>query len=125
MKIRPLQDRVVVKRVEEGEAREGEMKLPDSPQEDPQQGEVVEVGERIELGVKVGDRVLFGKYSGSELKEAGADYLVLKESEILEVLGSEGQNDSVIQGPGGNGFGGSNDPRGVTDLPGGTGTDVD
>jgi chaperonin GroES len=94
MDIRPLHDRVIVKRLEEGESRQGSIIIPDSAKEKPQQAEVVAVGngkvldtgERTTLDVKPGDRILFGKYSGSEVKVSGDEYLILREDEILGVL---------------------------------------
>lgn len=94
MKIRPLHDRVLVKRVEEQEVHRGGIIIPDTAKEKPQEGKVVavgdgkvlETGKRVPLDVKAGDRVLFGKYSGSEVKIEDEDYLILKEEEILGVL---------------------------------------
>lgn len=94
MKIRPLHDRILVKRVEEQEVRRGGIIIPDTAKEKPQEGKVVAVGDgkmlengkRVPLDVKTGDRVLFGKYSGSEVKIEDEDYLILKEEEILGVL---------------------------------------
>jgi len=94
MKIRPLHDRVLVKRVEEQEVHRGGIIIPDTAKEKPQEGKVVAVGDgrvlengkRVPLDVKAGDRVLFGKYSGSEVKIEDEDYLILKEEEILGVL---------------------------------------
>ena len=94
MNIRPLHDRIVVKRVEEGETMQGGLYIPDSAKEKPQQGEVVAVGKgkRLEdgkvvpLDVQAGDRILFGKYSGSEIKLDGKEYLIMREDEILGVL---------------------------------------
>ncbi|HME06134.1 MAG TPA: co-chaperone GroES [Bryobacteraceae bacterium] len=94
-KIRPLHDRVLVKRLEDTETMRGGLFIPDSAKEKPQQAEVVAVGngrlteegERIALDVKAGDRILFGKYSGAEVKVAGDEYLILREDEILGVLG--------------------------------------
>ncbi|HVX65633.1 MAG TPA: co-chaperone GroES [Bryobacteraceae bacterium] len=94
MNIRPLHDRVLLRRIEEGETIRGGIIIPDSAKEKPQQGEVVGVGNgklledgtRAAIDVKVGDRVLFGKYSGSEVKIEGSDYLVVREDEILGVL---------------------------------------
>lgn len=94
MKLRPLHDRVVVKRIEEEAKTAGGIIIPDTAKEKPQQGEVVAVGPgaRDENGkinaleVKVGDRVLFGKWSGSEVKIDGQDLLIMKESDILGVL---------------------------------------
>ncbi len=94
MDIRPLHDRVVVKRLEEGETMHGGLYIPDSAKEKPQQGEVVAVGKgkRTEEGkllpmdLKVGDRILFGKYSGNDIKLDGNEYLIMREDEILGVL---------------------------------------
>jgi chaperonin GroES len=89
----PLHDRILVRRIEEGESKIGGIIIPDSAKEKPQEGEVIaagagkiEKGERIPLDVKVGDRVLFGKYSGSEIKVDDEDYLILREDEILAKL---------------------------------------
>jgi chaperonin GroES len=94
MDLRPLHDRVLVRRLEEGEQRRGGIIIPDSAKEKPQQAEVIAVGngklldsgERASVEVKSGDRILFGKYSGSEIKVDGQEYLILKEDEILGVL---------------------------------------
>ena len=94
MQLRPLHDRVVIRRLEEGEVKRGGIIIPDSAKEKPQQGEVqavgsgklLENGERMTPEVKAGDRILFGKYSGSEVKLDGEEYLILKEDEILGVL---------------------------------------
>jgi len=94
MKIRPLYDRIVVKRIEETETVKGGIIIPDSAKEKPQEGEVVAVGngKRLEdgklvpLDVKVGDRILFGKYSGNEIKIEGDEFLIIREDEILGVL---------------------------------------
>jgi chaperonin GroES len=94
MDIRPLHDRVVVKRIEEGETVIGGLIIPDSAKEKPQQGEVVAVGKGkktdegklIALDVQAGDRILFGKYSGSDIKLDGTEYLIMREDEILGVL---------------------------------------
>jgi chaperonin GroES len=92
--ITPLHDRVVVRRFEEKESVKGGIIIPDSAKEKPQEGEVVAVGEgkrekgeRIPLDVKVGDRVLFGKYSGNDIKIDDEEYMILKEDEILAKLG--------------------------------------
>jgi chaperonin GroES len=95
MKIRPLHDRVIVKRIEDTETKRGSLFIPDSAKEKPQQGEVKAVGtgrlsekgERVPMEVKPGDRILFGKYGGSEVKVEGEDWLILREDEILAVLG--------------------------------------
>jgi chaperonin GroES len=100
MNIRPLYDRVVVKRIEEDAAMVGGLFIPDSAKEKPQQGEVVAVGKGkrgddgkiIPLEVQVGDRVLFGKYSGSDVpKSYGDDHLIMREDEILGVLEGAGK----------------------------------
>ena len=91
---RPLHDRVLVKRVKEEEKTRGGIIIPDTAQEKPQEGEVVAVGpgardedgERIELDVKVGDRILFGKWSGTEVKVDGEELLIMKESDIMGVI---------------------------------------
>jgi chaperonin GroES len=94
MKIRPLQDRMVVKRLDEEEQTKGGIIIPDSAKERPLQGEVIAVGngKRLEdgtvakLDVKKGDRVLFGKYAGTEIKLDGVEHLILREEEVLGVL---------------------------------------
>jgi len=94
MELRPLHDRVVIRRLEEVETRRGGIIIPDTAKEKPQQGSVVavgngkllETGERMAPEVKAGDRILFGKYSGSEVKLGGEEYLILKEDEILGVV---------------------------------------
>jgi chaperonin GroES len=94
MKFRPLHDRVVVRRIDAEEKTAGGIIIPDSAQEKPQQGEVIAVGpgargddnELIPLDVKPGDRVLFGKWSGTEVKIDGEDLLIMKESDIMGVL---------------------------------------
>jgi len=94
MKIRPLYDRVVVKRVEDTETMKGGLYIPDSAKEKPQEGEVVatgkgkrlENGTLIALDVQVGDRILFGKYSGSDIKIDGEEYMIMREDEILGIL---------------------------------------
>ena len=96
MKFRPLHDRVVVKRVESETKTAGGIIIPDTAAEKPQQGEVIAVGpgargddnEIVALDVKVGDRVLFGKWSGTEVKIDGEDLLIMKESDIMGVLAS-------------------------------------
>lgn len=97
MKVRPLHDRVLIKRIEEQETVRGGIIIPDTAKEKPQEGEVVAAGtgKRLESGqvtpleVKAGDRVLFGKYSGTEIKLDGQEYLILREDEILGILSSE------------------------------------
>jgi chaperonin GroES len=95
MAFRPLHDRVVVRRIEADQKTAGGIIIPDSAQEKPSEGEVVAVGDgardddgdRIPLDVKVGDRVLFGKWSGTEVKIAGEDLLIMKESDIMGIVG--------------------------------------
>lgn len=94
MKLKPLNDRVLVKRIEEGEETRGGIVVPDTAREKPQEGEVVAVGdgkvlesgERLEMAVKKGDRVLFGKYSGSEVKLNDEEYLIMREDDVLGIL---------------------------------------
>jgi chaperonin GroES len=94
MNIRPLYDRIVVKRIEEQETTRNGIVIPDSAKEKPQEGEVLAVGhgKRLEdgtlvsLDVKVGDRVLFGKYSGTETKLVGTEYIIMREDDVLGVL---------------------------------------
>jgi chaperonin GroES len=94
MHIRPLHDRVIVSRIEEGEQRVGGIIVPDSAKEKPMQGRVIaagngkyrEDGERVPLDVKPGDRILFGKYSGQEIKVEGEDVLIMREDEVLAVI---------------------------------------
>jgi chaperonin GroES len=95
MNLRPLHDRVLVKRLEEQESKRGGLFIPDSAKEKPQQAEVVAVGSgklledgtRAVPDVKAGDKILFGKYSGSDIRIDGDEYLILREDEILGVLG--------------------------------------
>ncbi len=95
MKFRPLHDRVVVKRIEEEEKTAGGIILPDAAKEKPSEGEVISVGagirgedgKLIPLDVKAGDTVLFGKWSGTEIKFDGQDLLIMKESDIMGVIG--------------------------------------
>ena len=94
MKIRPLQDRVIVKRIEEEEKSKGGIIIPDTAKEKPQEGKVVAVGKGkvgddgkiIPLDVKVNDRVLFGKYSGSEINMDGEEHLIMREEDILGII---------------------------------------
>ena len=94
MKIRPLQDRVIVKRIEEEEKTKGGIIIPDSAKEKPQEGKVIAVGKGkitedgkvIPLDVKAGDRILFGKYSGTEVKIEGEEHLIMREEDILGVI---------------------------------------
>ena len=94
MNIRPLYDRIVVRRIEEQETTRSGIVIPDSAKEKPQEGEIMAVGhgKRLEdgslvaLDVKAGDRILFGKYSGSEAKLAGTEYIIMREDDVLGVL---------------------------------------
>jgi chaperonin GroES len=94
MKLRPLQDRILVKRVEEEEKTKGGIIIPDTAKEKPAEGKVVaagngkldENGKRIALEVKKGDRILFGKYSGTEVKIEGEEYLIMREDDVLGVI---------------------------------------
>ena len=91
MNVRPLHDRIIVSRIEEGEQKIGGIIIPDSAKEKPQQGKVIAAGngkskddgKRVPLDVKAGDLILFGKYSGQEIKLDGVDYLIMKEDEVL------------------------------------------
>jgi chaperonin GroES len=93
-KIRPLHDRIIVRRIEEQEQMRGGLYIPDTAKEKPQEGEVLAVGNgkilengtRLELEVKVGDHVLFGKYAGTEVKIDGEEYLILREDDVLGVI---------------------------------------
>ncbi len=101
MKIRPLYDRIVVKRIEEQETTRNGIVIPDSAKEKPQQGEVIAVGQgkRLEdgklvaLDVEAGDRILFGKYAGSETTMDGADYIIMREEDVLGVLNGPTRSD--------------------------------
>jgi chaperonin GroES len=94
-KLRPLHDRILVKRIEEEEVRRGGIIIPDTAKEKPQEGKVIAVGtgrvtddgKKIPLDVKAGDRILFGKYSGSEVKIDDEEYLIMKEEDVLGILG--------------------------------------
>jgi chaperonin GroES len=93
-KLRPLHDRILVERIEEGEQKVGGIIIPDSAKEKPQQGKVVAVGagkpdkdgKKVALDVKAGDTILFGKYSGQEIKIDGTEYLTMREDEVLAVV---------------------------------------
>ena len=95
MAFRPLGDRVLVKRVEEESKTKGGIIIPDTAKEKPQEGQVVSVGEgvrddegkRIQMDVKAGDRILFGKWSGTEVKLDGDDLIIMKESDVLGIVG--------------------------------------
>ena len=99
MKVRPLHDRIIVQRIEEGEQKVGGIIIPDTAKEKPQQGKVYAVGagkvkddgKRQPLDVKDGDTILFGKYSGQEIKIDGEEYLIMREDEVLAVLESKGK----------------------------------
>jgi chaperonin GroES len=94
MKLRPLQDRILVRRVKEEEKTKGGIIIPDTAKEKPAEGKVVEVGKgkldesgkRIALEVKKGDRILFGKYSGTEVKIEGEEYLIMREEDVLGII---------------------------------------
>ena len=95
MKVRPLHDRLLVKRIEEKETVKGGIIIPDTAKEKPQEGEVIAAGngktldngQKVALEVKAGDKILFGKYSGTEIKIDGQEYLILREDEVLAVVG--------------------------------------
>jgi chaperonin GroES len=95
MKVRPLHDRLLVRRIEEKETVKGGIIIPDTAKEKPQEGEVLAVGNgkildngtQLELDVKVGDKILFGKYSGTDIKVDGEEMLILREDEVLAVIG--------------------------------------
>jgi len=99
MKVRPLHDRILLKRIEEKESIKGGIIIPDTAKEKPQEGLVIAVGNgkilengtKISLEVKDGDHVLFGKYSGTEIKVDDTDYLILREDEILGILATSGK----------------------------------
>jgi chaperonin GroES len=94
MKFRPLEDRILVKRIEEGEKKHGKIIVPDTAKEKPTEGKVIAVGagklnkegKRVPLDVKVGERVLFGKYAGTEIKLDNDERVILKEDEILGII---------------------------------------
>ena len=94
MRIRPLHDRIIVKRIEEQEVKKGGIIIPDTAKEKPQEGKVIAVGtgkvndegKKIPPDVKAGDRILFGKYSGSEVKVEDEEYLILKEEDVLGII---------------------------------------
>jgi len=102
MNVRPLHDRIIVQRIEEGEQKVGGIIIPDSAKEKPQQGKVIAAGsgkskddgKRVPLDVKAGDLILFGKYSGQEIKLDGDEYLIMREDEVLGVIegGSDGKD---------------------------------
>ena len=92
--LRPLHDRILVKRLAEGDEKHGSIIIPDSAKEKPQEGKVIavgtgkvtEAGKKLPLDVKAGDRILFGKYSGSEVKLDGQEYLTMREEDVLGIL---------------------------------------
>ncbi|MCG6928776.1 MAG: co-chaperone GroES [Acidobacteria bacterium] len=94
-KVRPLHDRLLVKRIEEKETVKGGIIIPDSAKEKPQEGEVIAVGNgkildngnKVALDVKAGDKILFGKYSGTDIKIDNEEYMILREDEVLAVIG--------------------------------------
>ncbi|OPY64398.1 MAG: 10 kDa chaperonin [Syntrophorhabdaceae bacterium PtaU1.Bin034] len=94
MKVRPLQDRIIIKRLEEQEKTKGGIIIPDAAREKPQEGRVVAVGigrmtdkgQRVPPEVKAGDKILFGKYSGTDIKIDGEEHLILKEEDILAII---------------------------------------
>jgi len=97
MNVRPLHDRIIVQRIEEGEQKVGGIIIPDTAKEKPQQGKVIAAGagkvnddgKRNALDVKAGDLILFGKYSGQEIKLDGEEYLIMREDEVLAVIEGE------------------------------------
>ena len=103
MKIRPLHDRIIVQRLEEGEQHIGGIIIPDTAKEKPQQGKVLAVGngkvnddgKRVPLDVRADDLILFGKYSGQEIKLEGEEYLIMKEDDVLAVLEGKTKNTPV------------------------------
>ena len=98
MNVRPLHDRLIIQRLEEGEQQVGGIIIPDSAKEKPQQGKVIAAGNgkskddgtRIPLDVKAGDLILFGKYSGQEIKLGGEEYIIMREDEVLGVVDGAG-----------------------------------
>ena len=94
MKVRPLHDRIIVQRIDEGEQKIGGIIIPDTAKEKPQQGKVIAAGagkvkddgKRVALDVKAGDLILFGKYSGQEIKLDGEEFLIMREDEVLAVI---------------------------------------
>ena len=94
MKIRPLHDRILIKRMEEQEQKKGGIIIPDTAKEKPQEGKVIAVGngkvndegKKVPLDVKAGDKILFGKYSGSEVKLDDEEYLILREEDVLAII---------------------------------------
>ena len=105
MNVRPLHDRIIVRRLDEGEQKVGGIIIPDSAKEKPQQGTVIaaghgkanDAGKLVALDVKAGDRILFGKYSGQEIKLDGEEYFIMKEDEVLAIL--DGQARKTLPAP--------------------------
>ena len=103
MNVRPLSDRLIVQRLEEGEQQVGGIIIPDTAKERPQQGKVIAAGngkmkddgKRVLLDVKGGDQILFGKYAGQEIKLDGQEYLIMKEDDVLAVIEGNGKNTPV------------------------------
>ena len=95
MKVKPLADRILVRRIEEGEVKKGGIIIPDTAKEKPQEGEVVAVGpgavgedgKRIAMEVKKGDRILIGKYAGTEVKIDGEEFIIMREEDVLAIIG--------------------------------------
>ncbi len=108
MNARPLHDRLIVQRLEEASPRAGAIIVPDSAKEKPQQGRVIAAGlgksdkdgSRVPLDVKAGDTILFGKYSGQEIKLDGVEYLIMKEDDVLAIQDGAGKNVSATTGKG-------------------------
>jgi chaperonin GroES len=106
MNVRPLHDRIIVRRLEEGEQRIGGIIIPDTAKEKPQQGKVIAVGngktgddgKRVPLDVKAGDKILFGRYAGQEVKVDGEEYLIMKEGDVLAVIEGETPKKPVVKG---------------------------
>ena len=106
MHVRPLHDRILVQRLDEGEQNVGGIIIPDSAKEKPQRGTVIAAGKgrpkaegkRLALDVKAGDTILFGKYSGQEIKLDGVDYLIMKEDEVLAAIGAGVTGTAAAQG---------------------------
>jgi len=102
MNIRPLHDRIIIQRLEEGEQKVGGIIIPDSAKEKPQQGKVIAAGsgktkddgKRVPLDVAAGDTILFGKYSGQEIKLDGEEYLIMKEDEVLAIIEGRTNHDT-------------------------------
>jgi chaperonin GroES len=105
MNVRPLHDRIIVQRIEEGEQKVGGIIIPDTAKEKPQQGTVKAVGsgkakddgKRVPLDVKAGDTILFGKYSGQEIKLDGQEYLIMREDEVLGVIEGAGGGEATMK----------------------------